>query len=215
MSATISFKNVHYSGFLNNFSFEIEMGTCTLIKTAREEESLLLASLMTGLKQPDSGLINISGCSTTESNHDFLLQLRSRIGVIIPSGGLVSNLKVWENIFLPYLYHLGTPDTSDKEMADKYLTELGYTGRKMSLPALLTPYEKRVVAFIRAAVMKPQIMIYCNVFDKISALQQTGLSDALERYHFECVGRTSIFIASSADIPLKGGFDMVIATHGQ
>lgn len=215
MSVVASFKNVHYSNFLNNLSFEIKAGTCALITTAREEESLLLTGLMTGLKQPASGLISISGCYTTESNHDLLLQLRSKIGVIIPSGGLVSNLKVWENIFLPYLYHLGKPDTSDEEVADKYLTELGYTGRIMALPALLTPYEKRAVAFVRAAVMKPQIMIYCNVFDKISVLQQTGLLNAIERYHSGSVGRTSIFIASSANITFKGGFDMIIATHEQ
>jgi len=214
MSIAVSFDKVSYSGLLNGFSSEIISGSCALMTTEREEESCLLASLMTGMKLPDSGFITVSGRITGESTPEELLQLRSRLGVVPPAGGLVSNLKVWENIFLPYLYHRGEPAVEDEESADSYLGELGYTSKKMALPAHLTLYEKRVVAFVRAAVMKPDIMIYCNIFDKMTPAQQAGLSQAAAKFHSESAGRTSIFLASSHDVPFTKGFDALIPIHG-
>lgn len=215
MSTAVSFHKVSYSGLLNGFSSEIKSGSCTLITTEREEESCVLTSLMTGMKLPESGSITVSGRITAESTPDELSQLRSRIGVVLPGGGLVSNLKVWENIFLPYLYHHGEPAEAEEESVDACLKALGYTSKKMALPAHLTLYEKRVVAFARAALMKPDIMIYCNIFDKMTPAQQTGLSRAAAEYNSENAGRTSIFLASTADVPLGGGFDALIPLHGQ
>lgn len=214
MSTAVSFHKVNYSGLLNGFSCEIKSGSCTLITTEREDESFVLAALMTGMKLPESGSITISGRITAESTPEELLQLRSRLGVVPPTGGLVSNLKIWENIFLPLQYHRGDPSAADEESANNWLTELGYSSKKMALPAHLTLYEKRVVAFVRAAVMKPDIMIYCNIFDKMSPAQQTGLSQAAAKYHSESAGRTSIFLASTTDVPFGGGFDALIPIHG-
>lgn len=214
MSTAVSFDKVSYSGLLNGFSSEIKSGFCTLITTEREEESCLLTALITGMKLPDAGLITVFGRTTAESTPEELLHLRSRLGVVPPTGGLVSNLKIWENIFLPLQYHRGDPSAADEESADTWLTKLGYTSKKMALPAHLSLYEKRVVAFVRAAVMKPDVMIYCNIFDKMSPAQQTGLSQAAAQYHAESAGRTSIFLASTTDVPFGGGFDALIPIHG-
>lgn len=215
MSTAVSFHKVNYSGLLDGFSCEIKSGSCTLITTEREDESFVLAALMTGMKLPESGSITISGRITAESTPDELSQLRSRLGVVPPGGGLVSNLKVWENIFLPFLYHRGEPAEAEEESVDACLRDLGYTSKKMALPAHLTLYEKRVVAFARATLMKPDIMIYCNIFDKMTPAQQTGLSQAAAEYHSENAARTSIFLASTTDVPIGGGFDALIPIHGQ
>lgn len=213
MSTAVLFDKVNYSDLLDDFSFKINIGTRVLVITASEEESFLLAGLMIGLTPLDSGSINISGCSVSESNQEVLLQLRSKIGIVPSVGGLVSNLKVWENIFLPYLYHFGKPTPLDEDIAENYLKELNYTGRRMVLPAHLTLYEKRVVAFIRSAVMNPDLMLYCNTLEKLSPQQQTGLSNVINRFHSESFTRTSIFFASSADAISTYEFDTVISVH--
>lgn len=199
---------------LDGFSCEIKSGSCVLIITEREDESCLLTALLTGMKLPDSGFITVAGRSTGESTPEELFQLRSRLGVVPPAGGLISNLKVWENIFLPRQYHHGEPSAEDEEAAGTYLKELGYTSKMMALPAHLTLYEKRAVAFTRAAIMKPDMMIYCNIFDKMTPAQQTVLSRAAAHYHAENAGRTSIFLASTTDVPFGGGFDALIPIHG-
>lgn len=215
MPIAVSFDNLNYSGLLNGFSCKIMSGTRVLIITAREEESALMAGLMTGLTLPESGSVSISGITIAERNRDALLHIRTGIGIVPSSGGLVSNLKVWENIFLPYHYHRGKPATSDEELAEDFLRELHYSGKLMALPAHLTLYEKRVIAFVRAAVMKPDILIYCNIFDKISLQQQSLLSITINRFHAESSSRTSIVLASSADTLSRDDFDSVISIHGQ
>lgn len=215
MSNAVSFDNVSCSGLPDNVSFEIKAGVRALIVTSREEESSLMLGLLSGLTQPDSGSIRISDNSIVGTDQDTLLQIRSKIGIVPFTGGLVSNLKVWENIFLPYLYHLGKPTSLEEGIADNLLNELKYTGKRMALPAHLSLYEKRVVAFTRAVIMKPDTMIYCNIFDKISQLQRSGLSNNIDKYHSENDIRTSIFLASSTEIYLEQTFDTVIYIHKQ
>jgi len=215
MSAAVLFDNVSHSKMICRFSCKIETGTCVLLLTAREEVSHLLARIMTGITLPDSGSLNVLGCSVGESDRVTLMDLRGRIGIIPFSGGLVSNLKVWENIFLPLMYHTGEPTLQDEEVAAGYLKEFEYTGRKMALPAHLSLYEKRVFAFIRAAMMKPELMLYCNSMEKISTPEQKLLLKAINLFHTEKPERTSILVTSSDDVADLQVYDQVLSIHSQ
>jgi len=186
-------------------------GTRSLVLVAREEDSHQFTRLITGVVRPDSGSINVLGFSTTDSTCETMMDLRLKIGVVPFSGGLVSNLKVWENIFLPMTYHIGEPTVTDMEAARNYLDELGYKSKRMELPAHLSLFEKRVVAFTRAAVMKPEIMLYCNSLEKISTIEQNMLLTVINRFHEEMKERTSIVFASSKDTVDLAGFDNVVS----
>ncbi|OGU09273.1 MAG: hypothetical protein A2X82_11840 [Geobacteraceae bacterium GWC2_55_20] len=161
--------------------------------------------------QPDSGSINVLGFSLTDATSEILMNLRLKVGIVPFSGGLVSNLKVWENIFLPMTYHFGEPAVQSQESARNYLDELGYKGKRMVLPAHLSLFEKRVVAFIRAAIMKPEMMLYCNSLEKISTTEQSMLLTVINRFHAEMEERTSIVFASTTDAVDIHSFDNVIS----
>ncbi|MDU0460970.1 MAG: ATP-binding cassette domain-containing protein [Geobacteraceae bacterium] len=211
MSASLLFDNVSHSNLLCRFSCMFNRGTSSLVLVAREEDSHQFTRLITGMVRPDSGSINVLGYSTTDSTCDPLIHMRLKIGVVPFSGGLVSNLKVWENIFLPMTYHIGEPTEKDQETARDYLNELGYKSKRMELPAHLSLFEKRVVAFTRAAVMKPEIMLYCNSLEKISTSERNLLLKVMNRFHGEMQERTSIVFASSKDTVDLNGFDNVVS----
>ena len=215
MSVAVMFKDVSYSDMLHDFSCEIAAGKRVLIVTAREEESTVLTRLMAGVFKPEQGTIVVSGNSTGESTAENLVLMRLTLGIVSFHGGLVSNLKMWENIFLPYYYHTGRSKPSDDELAINYLNTLNCSGKQMAFPAHLSLYEKRVAAFTRAAIMQPDIMIYCNTFERISKPEQIRLASVLDEFHTEKVDRTSVYLASTTDLPVQSEFDNVLYIHPQ
>jgi phospholipid/cholesterol/gamma-HCH transport system ATP-binding protein len=213
MPVAVAFKDVSYSDMLQDFSCEIEAGGRVLIVTAREEESAVLTRLMTGLLMPEQGSVVLSGNSTGETTPEKLMLARLNLGIVSFHGGLVSNLKMWENVFLPYYYHIGKPTPADDELADNYLNRLNCAGKHMAFPAHLSLFEKRVAAFTRAALMQPDIMIYCNTLERISKPEQARLAPVLEEFHLEKAVRTSIYLASTADLAAQSDFDAVLYIH--
>jgi ABC-type transporter Mla maintaining outer membrane lipid asymmetry ATPase subunit MlaF len=213
MSVAVMFNDVSYSDMLRDFSFEIEAGGRILIVTAREEESTVFTRLMAGLFVPDKGSIALFGSSAGDTTPEKLMDTRRNLGFVTFHGGLVSNLKMWENIFLPYFYHIGKPEPLDDELAHNYLNRLNCSEKHLLFPAHLSLFEKRVAAFTRAAIMQPDIMIYCNTFERISTSEQIKFASVLEEFHKEKRDRTSIYLASTSDLPVQSDFDQVLYIH--
>lgn len=215
MPVAVTFRNVSFSDILLDFSCEIEAGSRALIVTATEEESIAVKRLMAGLLMPEQGSVVVFGITTSESAPDTLMQIRRKMGIIPYHGGLVSNLKMWENIFLPYYYHIGDPQPADDAAAANYLNRLHCNGKHMSFPAHLSVFEKRAAAFTRAAIMQPDIMIYCNTLERISKTERACLAEVINDFHTGKAGRTSIYLSSSADFPVQPDFDYVLYIHPQ
>jgi len=213
MPVAVMFRDVNYSDMLHDFSCEIEAGWRVLIVTAREEESTALTRLMAGLLMPERGSVVVLDNSTEETTREKLMLTRRRLGIISFNGGLVSNLKMWENLFLPYYYHIGKSKPTDDEFAINYLSRLNCDQKRKSLPAHLSLFEKRAAAFTRAAIMQPDIMVYCNTLDRISKHERTCLLSVMDEFHEEKTGRTSIYLTSATDPPAQSDFDAVLYIH--
>jgi ABC-type transporter Mla maintaining outer membrane lipid asymmetry ATPase subunit MlaF len=213
MPVAVTFRDVNYSDVLQDFSSEIEAGWRVLIVTAREEESTALTRLMAGFLMPERGSVVVLDNSTKETTQEKIMLTRRKLGIISFHGGLVSNLKMWENIFLPYYYHTGKSKPADDEFALNFLKRLNCDQKRKSLPAHLSLFEKRAAAFTRAAIMQPDIMIYCNTLDRISKQERTCLSSVMDEFHKEKTGRTSIYLTSATDPPVRSDFDAVLYIH--
>ncbi|MEI6207621.1 MAG: hypothetical protein WCP20_12635 [Desulfuromonadales bacterium] len=174
-----------------------------------------MTRLIAGLLIPERGTIAVCGNSTRETTPEKLMHTRRRLGIVAFHGGLISNLKMWGNIFLPFYYHTGKSKPVDDELAVNYLKKLDCAEKFMLLPAHLSLFEKRATAFTRAALMQPDIMVYCNTLERISKPEQTLLASVLEEFHTEKEGRTSIYLTSATDLPVQSDFDAVLYIRPQ
>lgn len=200
MSATISFSSVSCSGFFEQMNLELEEGATAVLLTSREEESNAVLRLITGMSRPSAGSVRICGQSPGDLPGAQLYQFRRTLGILPAGGGLISNLKMWENIMLPLLFSSGAISPEASEEATRYLNRLNYAGRLMALPAHLSLPEKRVAAFVRAAIQHPPIMVYCNTFDGISDRVRETMIPVMTEFHLASPGRTSLFLTSSPDV---------------
>lgn len=90
-----------------DLDFEILPGTKRVFTFSTEEEREEFLEIITGIKRPLKGSISIMDRRPEGLSREELLALRRQIGVVFREGGLISNLRAWENLVLPALYHGG------------------------------------------------------------------------------------------------------------
>jgi phospholipid/cholesterol/gamma-HCH transport system ATP-binding protein len=117
------------------------------------------------------------------------------------NGGLISNLRVWENIILPVQYH-GIEFAGKLE--DNVARLFGQCGMEdenavsdllFKLPDQLSLYEKRLVGFVRAMLMSPELIIYDTLNEGLSRkeLAHVAKFDKVFRLYFPF--RTSVLVS--------------------
>ncbi len=213
MPDELSFRDVSYPGFFEGFSCEIKAGSSALIVTSREAESSILTRLVTGLSSPSHGSVLFGNQDVSKLESDQLYDLRQQIGIVPSNGGLVSNLKVWENITLPIIYHSGGVTAEEEQTALSYLTTLGYSGNIMALPAHLSLHEKRNIALVRAFLSRPRIIIYSNCFEDRLSTYFKLFARLTAEFHATRNDRISLFLSSSVDVAAGLGVDTIIHVH--
>ncbi|QEM68469.1 ATP-binding cassette domain-containing protein [Geobacter sp. FeAm09] len=211
MSWSVEFRNVACAGLPEKVSLQIQGGRSALVVTPRGDEGHMLVRLITGLSHPVHGSVHVDGQDLAGLSSAQIYRMRQRIGIVPQKGGLVSNLKLWENMTLPLLYTRGNVPPEAEETALRYLEMFGYRGNIMALPAHLTPHEKRMAAFIRAALCSPQVMVYANCFDDLTGAVRAQWGAITTEFHRSSPGMTSICLAASPDVARDVPVDDIIS----
>lgn len=103
-------------------------------------------------------------------------------------GGLISNLKVWENITLPLWYH-ASRDAGETERNLTYW--LGVMGLEQEMfaefmaapPYRLEPWQRKFAGLLRALVQAPKVLVIdAVVFEEVQARLTSRWITALEAY---------------------------------
>lgn len=199
MEQAVQFEKVVAGELLNPVSFSIPAGCKAAAITARREESDLQARLMLGLAKPLSGSVTVLGEPLGSASDKALQALRRQVAVIYPTGGLISNLKVWENLVLPLEYFSLCPPGEIEERGMAALKRVGFTGSLMELPGHLSLYARRQVGIARAMLLNPRLVICNEILTGLSGDQRSAILEVLEEFHRESPERTSLFLTADED----------------
>ncbi|MCE5194365.1 MAG: ATP-binding cassette domain-containing protein [Nitrospiraceae bacterium] len=168
---------------------------CAVVTETGFDKSLLL-QLLTGFVKPDSGKIYILGKDLSIISDNELNEVRQMMGVVFENGGLISNLKVGENIMLPVSYHSPESHLYSEQKMMKLLEQAGYDEEITILPGPLPLYKKRLAGLVRAMLTEPELIIYDSIFDGLSQNVREKVHNLVSSFHFEKEGRASLFLAS-------------------
>lgn len=199
MGLTLELKNVTVAGLCSDFSVTVQIGEITLLRIFREADALILFRLVTGLQSPDSGEVLLNGDNPATGSINQRYELCRRIGTVPPHGGLVSNLKLWENITLPLLFHSGNISQEHEQIIAAQMEHFGYCGNSMALPAHLTLEEKRMAALVRALLGNPELLILGCCLDGVSAQFRSRFAQSVMEYHQLLPARTTVILETSTD----------------
>jgi len=200
MSELIRVDNVPLAELSAPTSVVVSGGEMYILLTPKDEVNTGLTRLLIGQEQAHSGHVLLFNTDLADLSVRALREVRRNIGIVYGSGGLVSNLKAWENITLPLYYHqhLGRAVIEERGLA--VLERLGYTGNLMALPGHLTICQKKQIGFARAMLADPDVMLYESPEAGLNHEEKNRFFTIAREFHSEKPGRASLFITSNPEV---------------
>lgn len=199
----ISFKNISTKCF-DDLSFDLPEGkVCKVLANSDYDVRVFIDTLLF-LSEPLSGEVFLFDENMGSLSEDERLNIFKRIGMVWNRGGLVSNLKVRENVFLPLAYHKGERAENVEEKVEALFLKMGWESKDLPaymgrLPGTLPLHEKKLVCLIRVMLSRPDLVIYESLFDGLNLRQAGDLLKTTSDFHNEEEMRTSIYVSSDED----------------
>lgn len=145
-----------------------------------------LLNILGTLDTPDEGEFVFDGESLAKHTPKQLAALRSqKIGFIFQLHHLMPQCSVLENVLLPTLA-LKAPPADANERAEALLAQVGLKDRMRWKPAQLSGGERQRVAFVRALINQPRLILAdepTGALDETNAIVLTELLLALQKSH--------------------------------
>lgn len=216
MDAAVRFIDAVLDPVLKGANRSFEPGTITAVVTAGEDVSALLVRVLTGLTPLQEGQILVLGHDLGLLSRDGRDEVRRRIGIVYPDGGLISNLKVLENVTLPLLYHTGESRRQIEDRATALLDRFGCGEVLFELPGNLSASRRRRAGFARAFALEPEVIVYHWRAGGLDVEERELFLREAVAFHGEAPGRTTIFLTPHAGaLAGAGTFPIAHLTRGR
>lgn len=120
--------------------------------------------------------------------------LLGRVGFVPANGGLMSSLNGWENITLPVAYHAPGRLPQLGQEVTELIDLLGGVQDDLlaKLPEEMTLYEKRLCAYLRALLEKPQLLVVETLATGLGPTKRRRTARFADTYHAQCPGGTYV-----------------------
>ena len=141
----------------NNINLKISSGELVSIVGRSGSGKSTLLNLISGIDNPTSGKIFVSGEDITSMSDKVLTKFRSKhIGIIFQNYNLINELNLLENIRLPLDL---TNQKYDLEYEKDLINMLELTDRLNFRPLQLSGGQQQRVAIARALITRPDIIL--------------------------------------------------------
>jgi len=197
IKGTISFKNVGFSYLkdepvLKGISFDVNQGETVAIVGATGAGKSTIINLLNRFYSIDSGAILIDGVNISEYK---LSVLRNNIAVVLQDVFLFADT-IYNNIILTNtnISREEVSEAADKIGVKRFIDSLpgGFDYNVKERGAMLSSGQRQLVAFLRAYVTKPSILILDEATSSIDSHSEKLIQKATNKI---TQGRTSIIIA--------------------
>jgi len=176
-----------------NLSYTLASGEYVAVMGDSGVGKSTLLNLIAGLDQPDSGDIDLDGCSMAALDDDAATRLRrEKFGFIFQAFHLLPHLTLTQNVALPLLLK-GEPI---EQRAMQMLAAVGLAGREHDFPGQLSGGEMQRVAIARALVHKPALILADEPTGNLDPETAAGIL-ALLRNEIKANGASAILVTHS------------------
>lgn len=183
------------------FSCRLAPGRLAIILTPKDELNGDLVRLLLGLARAKLGRVRVFDREPASLNEREGQELRRRVGTVTAGGGLISNLKAWENLVLPVQFHRRMPAAELESAGTAALERVGYQGPRMALPGLMNVLQRKQVGLARALLLDPELMIYESLLNGLNRRERNALLEVARTFHHERKDRCSLFLSSDPGLP--------------
>jgi ABC-type lipoprotein export system ATPase subunit len=190
---------------LIDIGLAVSDGECVAIVGRSGSGKSTLLKLLDGRTRARSGSVQVAGIDLRQLSYDDERALRTRIGFIFQTGGLLANTTIKDNVGLGLAYH-SVPAMPPADLASRVAViaeELGieaFLGERTA--AASTSVHKRALV-ARALLMEPPILLADEPFASLSPNEADLVAVAIARRIAE--RRMTVLVASHAPPPPELG----------
>lgn len=187
------------AGTIRGVSLEVGAGqVCRLTLSSHDIKDDLFA-LLAGHVPPAQGRVRLLGVDVYAQAEPRRVGLYRRVGIVPEQGGLISNLKTWENILLPAWHHRRLDAAAAEPRVAALWREVDPGAGDLSeimdrLPDRLTMFERRLAALVRALLPEPDLLVYDFLTFGLDADAAGRLLGLTQRFHGAKPGRVSVYL---------------------
>ncbi len=172
-----------------------------------------LLRMVGGLQRPDSGDVRVAGHSLPEKSERELGEIRKGIGMLFQNGALLDSMTVLENVGLPLREHMRKSWPEIATQVARVLKSVGLEGVEGLLPRELSGGMLRRVAFARAIVMEPEILLCDEPFSGLDPINVTRIEDLLVELNRK-LGLTVVVTSHHMASSLRMANQMILLRRG-
>ncbi|MGE5027188.1 MAG: ATP-binding cassette domain-containing protein [Betaproteobacteria bacterium] len=178
-------------------SFTLAAGEVRVLQVATEAGKTAAADMALGERMADAGSVTFRGRPMDQAEP-------GQIGWVPAHGGLISNLKIWENVTLPLWYHGERLPVAVEASIARWLDALGldreaWPDFMASPPARLKSSERKLAGLLRGLVQAPLLLVVdADLFDGVDQAASRSWAAALEAFVREGGGRAVLAVAHGA-----------------
>ena len=143
---------------LRDVSFRLGKGEFAFLTGPSGAGKSTILKLLYMDERPTSGEVRISGYSSLKIKHREIPTLRRRLGIVFQDFRLLDDRTAEANVAFA-LEVIGTPRASIPGKVARALTQVGLASKATALPRELSGGEQQRVAFARALVNDPFVLI--------------------------------------------------------
>ena len=178
---------------LDGVNIDIPRGSIVAFMGPSGVGKTTILRLISGQLRPDEGTIEINGQRVSAMSDRELHLFRRNIGVLLQDGALFTDLTVFENIATPVREHTDLPEPLVRRLVMSKLSAVGLGGIEERMPHELSGGMARRVAFARAVVLDPDIMLYDEPMTGLDPIAVSTIR-TLMRETNDALGQTSIVV---------------------
>ena len=169
---------------LGDISLSVPEGEFLALMGPSGSGKTTLLNLIAGIDRPDSGKVIVGGLDISTLNESELAKWRARhVGFVFQFYNLLPVLTAYENVELPLLL-TKLSKKEKKEHVEHALKLVGLDDRMSHFPKQLSGGQEQRVAFARAIVTDPTIIVAdepTGDLDKVAAAEIMTLLDRLNK----------------------------------
>jgi phospholipid/cholesterol/gamma-HCH transport system ATP-binding protein len=178
---------------LDGINIEIPRGSIVAFMGPSGAGKTTILRLISGQLRPNEGTVEVNGQLISSMSDRELQHFRRNIGVLLQDGALFTDLTVFENIATPVREHTDLPERLIRRLVMSKLGAVGLGGIEERMPHELSGGMARRVAFARAVVLDPNIMLYDEPMTGLDPIAVSTVS-TLMRETNDALGLTSLVV---------------------
>jgi phospholipid/cholesterol/gamma-HCH transport system ATP-binding protein len=182
----------------DNVDIDIPRGKVTAIMGPSGTGKTTLLRLIGGQWRPQGGSVEFDGVNVHQQSRSQLFELRKRMGMLFQTGGLFTDLSVFDNVAFPLREHSALPESMIRDVTLMKLEAVGLRGAAELFPEQISGGMARRVALARAIALEPAMVMYDEPFTGQDPISM-GVLMRLIRTLNEALGLTSIIVSHDVE----------------